>query len=169
MAHSLQTLHTFALTSQCQQFVKINNLEQLKTQNFKPPFCLLGEGSNTVFLNDYTGTVIKMATQGVQIKERANDYLISVAAGENWHQLVSELLAKNIPGLENLALIPGTVGAAPVQNIGAYGVELAKFVFLFFLLRLRGRFSCWCRCRLSRFPVRRVVPNSRSQHTTRGS
>lgn len=128
MAHSLQTLHTFALTSQCQQFVKVNNLEQLKTQSFKPPFCLLGEGSNTVFLNDYTGTVIKMATQGVQIKERANDYLISVAAGENWHQLVSELLTKNIPGLENLALIPGTVGAAPVQNIGAYGVELAKFV-----------------------------------------
>ncbi|MBB1290757.1 UDP-N-acetylmuramate dehydrogenase [Pseudoalteromonas sp. SR43-6] len=130
MAHSLHSLHTFALNSQCQNFVEITQLEQLKTQNFSAPFCLLGEGSNTVFLNDYMGTVIKIALKGIKITERENDTLISIAAGENWHQLVSYLLEKNIPGLENLALIPGTVGASPVQNIGAYGVEIAKFVEL---------------------------------------
>ena len=128
MAHALQPLHTFALNNQCQNFVEITHLEQLKTQSFEPPFCLLGEGSNTIFLNNYAGSVIKMATKGIKINERESDYLIGIAAGENWHQLVSYLLDKNIPGLENLALIPGTVGAAPVQNIGAYGVELAKFV-----------------------------------------
>ena len=130
MAHSLHSLHTFALNSQCQNFVEITQLEQLKTQSFSAPFCLLGEGSNTVFLNDYMGTVIKIALKGIKITERESDTLISIAAGENWHQLVSYLLEKNIPGLENLALIPGTVGASPVQNIGAYGVEIAKFIEL---------------------------------------
>jgi UDP-N-acetylmuramate dehydrogenase len=128
VAYALQPLHTFALNNQCQHFVEITRLEQLKAQHFSAPYCLLGEGSNTVFLTDYSGTVIKMATKGIAIEARDNDYLVRVAAGENWHQLVSYLLAQNIPGLENLALIPGTVGAAPVQNIGAYGVELATFV-----------------------------------------
>ena len=130
MAHSLHSLHTFALNSQCQNFVEITHCDQLKTQRFTPPFCLLGEGSNTIFLDDYAGTVIKMATKGIKITERESDTLVSVAAGENWHQLVSYLLDKDIPGLENLALIPGTVGASPVQNIGAYGVEIAKFIEL---------------------------------------
>lgn len=128
MAHSLKSLHTFALNSQCQNFVEITSLEQLKAQRFNAPFCLLGEGSNTIFLDDYAGTVIKMATKGITITERESDSLITAAAGENWHNLVRYLLEQNIAGLENLALIPGTVGAAPVQNIGAYGVELAKFV-----------------------------------------
>jgi len=130
VAHSLHSLHTFALNSQCQNFVEITQLEQLKTQSFNTPFCLLGEGSNTIFLDDYVGSVIKMATKGIQITERESDVLVSVAAGENWHKLVSYLLDRNIPGLENLALIPGTVGASPVQNIGAYGVEIAKFIEL---------------------------------------
>ena len=128
MAHSLQPLHTFALSSQCQNFVEITDLAQLKSQCFKVPFCLLGEGSNTIFLNDYAGTVIKMATQGITITERSHDFLVSVAGGENWHQLVTYLLEQGVAGFENLALIPGTVGAAPVQNIGAYGVEIAQFI-----------------------------------------
>lgn len=128
MAHSLKPLHTFALNNQCQHFVEITSVEQLKAHRFSAPFCLLGEGSNTIFLENYAGTVIKMATKGITITERENDVLVSAAAGENWHNLVSYLLDKNIAGLENLALIPGTVGASPVQNIGAYGVELAQFV-----------------------------------------
>ena len=128
MAHSLQPLHTFALSSQCQNFIEITDSAQLQTQSFNAPFCLLGEGSNTIFLNDYAGTVIKMATQGINITERENDFLVSAAAGENWHQLVTYLLEQSIAGFENLALIPGTVGAAPVQNIGAYGVEIAQFI-----------------------------------------
>lgn len=69
-----------------------------------------------------------MATKGIKIVEHPTDFLITVAAGENWHQLVSYLLDQGIAGFENLALIPGTVGAAPVQNIGAYGVEIAKYI-----------------------------------------
>ena len=92
MAHSLQPLHTFALSSQCQNFIEITDSAQLQTQSFNAPFCLLGEGSNTIFLNDYAGTVIKMATQGMNITERENDFLVSAAAGENWHQLVTDLL-----------------------------------------------------------------------------
>lgn len=128
MALSLQAFHTFSLPSQCSQLCEITDLTQLQLLTFDSPFCILGEGSNTVFLSDYQGTVIKMATTGIAIIERDNDYLLEVAAGENWHQLVAYTLKKGMPGLENLALIPGTVGAAPVQNIGAYGVELAKFI-----------------------------------------
>ncbi|BDF95851.1 MULTISPECIES: UDP-N-acetylmuramate dehydrogenase [Pseudoalteromonas] len=128
MAQSLQSFHTFSLKSQCSQLIEITDSAQLQQLTFDAPFCILGEGSNTVFLNDYQGTVIKMATAGVQVIERQDDYLLEVAAGENWHKLVAYTLKHGIPGLENLALIPGTVGAAPVQNIGAYGVELAKFI-----------------------------------------
>ncbi|MBD1583342.1 UDP-N-acetylmuramate dehydrogenase [Pseudoalteromonas sp. S16_S37] len=126
--HALQSLHTFALPSQCSQLVTVNHWQQLTEIDFSQPFCLLGEGSNTIFVDDFVGTVIKMALKGVAIQERDSDWLVTAAAGENWHQLILQLLEKGIAGLENLALIPGTVGAAPVQNIGAYGVELAKFV-----------------------------------------
>ncbi|WP_105166640.1 UDP-N-acetylmuramate dehydrogenase [Pseudoalteromonas sp. T1lg23B] len=126
--HALQSLHTFALPSQCHQLVTISAWQQLQDIDFSKPFCLLGEGSNTVFVDDFAGTVIRIALQGISIEERDSDWLVEVAAGENWHALVVHLLDQNIAGLENLALIPGTVGAAPVQNIGAYGVELAQFV-----------------------------------------
>ena len=128
MAQSLQSFHTFSLQSQCLQLTEITDLAQFQQLTFTTPFCILGEGSNTVFLSTYQGSVIKMATRGVNTTEREDDYLLEIAAGENWHQLVSDSLAQGMPGLENLALIPGTVGAAPVQNIGAYGVELAKFI-----------------------------------------
>ncbi|WP_404341966.1 UDP-N-acetylmuramate dehydrogenase [Pseudoalteromonas mariniglutinosa] len=128
MAQSLQPFHTFSLPSKCRQFVQLTDKVQLHDLDFSEPFCLLGEGSNTVFLSDYQGTVIHIATQGVQVTERRDDYLLHVAAGENWHQLVAFTIEQDMAGLENLALIPGTVGAAPVQNIGAYGVELEKFI-----------------------------------------
>jgi len=101
VAYSLHSLHTFALNSQCQHFVEITQLEQLKAQSFSPPFCLLGEGSNTVFLNDYTGTVIKMATKGIKVTERKDDFLISVAAGENGHHLY-KILVLMVLKLQNL-------------------------------------------------------------------
>ncbi|MCF7519965.1 UDP-N-acetylmuramate dehydrogenase [Pseudoalteromonas sp. L21] len=128
MAQSLQSFHTFSLPSQCQHFYQIDDVNQLITTDFSVPFCILGEGSNTVFLSDYQGSVIHMTTKGVAIQEQSDAFLFHVAAGENWHQLVAMTIANGMPGLENLALIPGTVGAAPVQNIGAYGVELEKFV-----------------------------------------
>ncbi|MEI5639913.1 MULTISPECIES: UDP-N-acetylmuramate dehydrogenase [unclassified Pseudoalteromonas] len=125
---SLQAYHTFSLPAQCASLITIKDAAQLKQLDYSQPFFILGEGSNTVFLQDYQGQVIRMALQGVAISERQGDYQVTVAAGENWHQLVLNLLQKGIAGLENLALIPGSVGAAPVQNIGAYGVEVAQFI-----------------------------------------
>lgn len=86
---------------------------------------VLGGGSNIVFASDFSGTVLQMRTRGIEVLARNDDsVLVAVAAGENWHDWVSHALDQGWHGLENLALIPGTVGAAPVQNIGAYGVEL---------------------------------------------
>ncbi|MFN0162308.1 MAG: UDP-N-acetylmuramate dehydrogenase [Burkholderiales bacterium] len=89
----------------------------------------LGGGSNVVFTGDFAGLVLRMESRGITlVGQDSRSRLVRVAAGEDWHGLVVHALARGWPGLENLALIPGTVGAAPVQNIGAYGVELdARF------------------------------------------
>jgi UDP-N-acetylmuramate dehydrogenase len=91
-------------------------------------FYILGEGSNTVFLEDYQGTVIKPTFMGIDLEQTDTHYQLKVGATENWHQLVLWCMQHQIYGLENLALIPGTVGAAPIQNIGAYGVEVEQFI-----------------------------------------
>lgn len=88
------------------------------------PFLLLGEGSNVLFLEDFTGTVVLNRIKGIEITEQDEAWQLHVGAGENWHALVELTLKKGIPGLENLALIPGMTGSSPIQNIGAYGVEL---------------------------------------------
>ncbi|PIE39164.1 MAG: UDP-N-acetylenolpyruvoylglucosamine reductase [Gammaproteobacteria bacterium] len=94
------------------------------------PLIPLGEGSNVVFARAKVhALVLKIALRGVRVlKENEDSVLLRVAAGENWHQLVCDTVAKHWYGLENLALIPGLVGAAPVQNIGAYGVEVKQFI-----------------------------------------
>ena len=89
----------------------------------------LGEGSNVVLAGDLPGLVVKPELKGVEtIAEDGDTMTLRVAAGENWHAFVERCLREGCYGLENLALIPGTVGAAPIQNIGAYGVELESFV-----------------------------------------
>jgi UDP-N-acetylmuramate dehydrogenase len=89
---------------------------------------VLGEGSNLLFTGDFDGTVLAMATRGVQVEEGGDSARIAVAAGERWDDFVRWTLGQGYAGLENLILIPGTVGAAPIQNIGAYGCEVAEFV-----------------------------------------
>ncbi|WP_329743515.1 UDP-N-acetylmuramate dehydrogenase [Dyella sp. A6] len=89
---------------------------------------VLGEGSNVLFVSDYPGTVVAMATQGVQVEADGEQARIAVAAGERWDDFVRWTLGQGYAGLENLILIPGTVGAAPIQNIGAYGTEVAEFI-----------------------------------------
>ncbi|PDH35272.1 MAG: UDP-N-acetylenolpyruvoylglucosamine reductase [OM182 bacterium MED-G28] len=90
---------------------------------------VLGGGSNTLFVQDFPGLLLHVANKGVDWGDRSKGGATSIriAAGENWHELVGSCLQKGLYGLENLALIPGTAGAAPIQNIGAYGVELADF------------------------------------------
>jgi UDP-N-acetylmuramate dehydrogenase len=89
---------------------------------------VLGEGSNMLFTGDYDGTVLAMATRGVQVEQDGDIARIAVAAGERWDDFVRWTLGQGFTGLENLILIPGTVGAAPIQNIGAYGTEVAEFI-----------------------------------------
>lgn len=90
-------------------------------------FYILGDGTNTLFVDDVAPIIIKPDFKGISVKETDNSYLVTVSAGENWHNLVCYCIDRGILGLENLALIPGSVGAAPVQNIGAYGVEFSDF------------------------------------------
>ena len=86
---------------------------------------VLGGGSNTVFIGDVPGRVLLNRLRGVEFQRAGDDVLVTAAAGEDWHALVRRSIDTGLRGLENLALIPGSVGAAPMQNIGAYGVELA--------------------------------------------
>ncbi len=93
------------------------------------PVVPLGGGSNVVFAGDLPGLALCVANRGIEVLEQSREQvLLRVAAGENWHALVEWCLRRGYHGLENLALIPGTAGAAPIQNIGAYGVELSRFL-----------------------------------------
>ncbi|WJF89682.1 UDP-N-acetylmuramate dehydrogenase [Paraburkholderia bonniea] len=91
------------------------------------PRLVLGGGSNVVFTRDFEGLVLRMTLRGRRVVgEDDHAWYVEAAAGENWHQFVCWTLEQGMPGLENLALIPGTVGAAPIQNIGAYGLEMSE-------------------------------------------
>jgi len=98
-------------------------------ENFKDEKVLfIGEASNIFFYTNFDGLVIKNLIQGINISEDSNYYSLQVKSGNNWHQLVEYCLKFNINGFENLALIPGSVGACPIQNIGAYGREVSDFI-----------------------------------------
>ena len=125
---SLQPFHTFGLKVNAKQVVEITSTAQLmqlwtecKTQN--QPVLFLGRGSNVLFLKDFNGTVLINRLTGIQHKEDEHYHYLHVGGGEIWHDLIQWSLQQNIGGLENLALIPGCAGSAPIQNIGAYGVE----------------------------------------------
>ncbi|MDR0805994.1 MAG: UDP-N-acetylmuramate dehydrogenase [Enterobacteriaceae bacterium] len=125
----IQNLHTFGLPIYAERVVTAESSEQLvdvwqqaKQQQY--PLLLLGEGSNMLFLEDFSGWIVLNRIKGIKISESENFWHLHVGAGENWHQLVRYSLEQNLGGLENLALIPGCAGSAPIQNIGAYGVEL---------------------------------------------
>jgi UDP-N-acetylmuramate dehydrogenase len=134
---SLKSCNSFAIDSIAEQVVFIKNINDLhalahliqnkKHQNAFEDFYILGEGSNTLFIDPYISLIIKPEMKGINIEETDTSYIVKVAASENWHNLVLTLIEQGIYGLENLALIPGSVGAAPVQNIGAYGVELSTY------------------------------------------
>lgn len=127
--YSLAPFNTFGVNQSCLSLIEVHTKAELQAAclslyQSKLPMLILGGGSNIVFTNDFNGTVVRVLTTGIGVTEDARYFYLDVAAGENWHELVTFTLNNNMAGLENLALIPGTVGAAPIQNIGAYGVEL---------------------------------------------
>lgn len=130
----LAAFNTFGIHVRARHFTAVQTLEELQSLLKDPqwqntPKFILGGGSNILFTGDYAGLVIKNEIKGItQVAEDNEHVWLKIGAGENWHQIVLHCINQGLGGIENLSLIPGTVGAAPIQNIGAYGVEL-KDVF----------------------------------------
>lgn len=138
---SLKNLNTFAIEAKASQIITATHCDHLLeawslAKKNSQPLLLLGEGSNVLFLEDFAGIVVVNRLKGIEITQNNQEWLLHVGAGENWHELVCHTLEKNIGGLENLALIPGCVGSAPIQNIGAYGIELQSLCSYVDLLNL---------------------------------
>lgn len=125
----LQNLNTLRLPAKARLAV-LSNMDQVRQlPGLNQPLFFLGGGSNVVMQENISHYVVRVALMGKTLLRETSDYfLIQANAGENWHDFVAYCLQQGWPGLENLALIPGTVGAAPVQNIGAYGVELDQLL-----------------------------------------
>ena len=127
---SLKPHNTFGLPAVARTLVRVTSDADVRQVVDHPelgraPKFVLGGGSNIILTRDMPQLVLKVEVRGMRlVEERTGAWIIEAGAGENWHDFVAWTLAHGWPGLENLALIPGTVGAAPVQNIGAYGVEL---------------------------------------------
>lgn len=128
---ALKKLNTFAIEAKA-NFIAIakNEKELLKLWRYgnekHQPVLILGRGSNVLFMEDFAGMLLLNRIKGINITEDNKAWHLHVGAGEIWQDLVVYTLNRKIPGLENLALIPGCVGSAPIQNIGAYGVELKQ-------------------------------------------
>lgn len=126
----LQPLNTLAVPSRAAQFVRVSDEAELKqalayAKQQQLPILVLGGGSNVVLPERFAGLVIQLAITGIQVVADDDEFAwLRAGAGEVWQDLVEYSLQQNLFGLENLSLIPGTAGAAPIQNIGAYGVEL---------------------------------------------
>ena len=127
---SLKPYNTFGLNAKARYFTRLTAEEQLpeliQTEVFKSNKVLwLGGGSNMLLTQDFNGLVVKLDLKGINIQPAEEGFaIITSYAGENWHDFVQYCIAQNLGGLENLSLIPGNVGTTPVQNIGAYGVEI---------------------------------------------
>jgi len=127
---SLQEYNTFGVKAQAKVMASFKSTRDLKTllvnKDFEGlPRLILGGGSNLLFTRDFPGLVLKNEILGIEcINEDSDHFYIKAGAGENWHEFVLHCIDRNWAGLENLSLIPGNVGASPMQNIGAYGVEI---------------------------------------------
>jgi UDP-N-acetylmuramate dehydrogenase len=133
--YCLKQHNTFKLDVKCKRYISFDNLYEFvlfgkeNQQIFCDKFLVVGEGSNLLFTKDFDGTIINPQTKNFGIlRETETEIIIQSEAGLKWDIIVEETLKLNAFGLENLSLIPGTVGASVVQNIGAYGVEVSDFV-----------------------------------------
>ena len=124
----LKAYNTFGIDAKARFFNTFSSKEELEEYLMfysEYPIFILGGGSNILFTEDFDGTVLKNDIKGVELQHEDSDYVyVKAGAGENWHQFVLHCINHNWAGVENLSLIPGNIGASPIQNIGAYGVEL---------------------------------------------
>ncbi len=131
---SLKKYNTFSIDATVKYFVEINSVSQLQEALKLPDYpekFILGGGSNLLLTKDIEALVIYINIKGVEVVEESNDSVyVKAMAGENWHNFVEYCLDNNYGGVENLSLIPGNVGSAPIQNIGAYGVELKDVFYI---------------------------------------
>jgi UDP-N-acetylmuramate dehydrogenase len=130
---SLKNFNTFGVDAIARLFVEINHKDELAELFMDPQWkemkrLVLGGGSNLLLIHDFDGLVIRMNIRGIEHRINHNEVFIEAGAGEVWNDLVNFCVIRGYAGIENLSLIPGSVGASPIQNIGAYGVEL-KDVF----------------------------------------
>jgi len=131
---ALKRYHSFACEAMASFFTTVSTKEALMeaidwASENKQPYLILGAGTNILFTQQFNGLVIKIEFTGIQkLQETASELLLQVGAGENWSHFVSYCVQKSWGGLENLSLIPGSVGVAPIQNIGAYGVEVSDHI-----------------------------------------
>ena len=132
--HSILNSNYFKVRAFVREFILIEKEQDyrdlLQKLNFERTPCLIiGDGSNILFTKDFNGTCIKTVLSGITKEKESEEYVwLRIEAGMNWHNLVMKTLDMGLQGLENLSLIPGTVGAAPIQNIGAYGIEISQFI-----------------------------------------
>jgi UDP-N-acetylmuramate dehydrogenase len=127
---SLRLLNTFHIESVARYYTEVDELEQIRELISMgwlkdKSYLLIGGGSNLLFTGNFGGMVVRITTKSIEVIHCSEDkVLVKAAAGENWHDFVTYCLNKGFGGLENLSLIPGNVGSCPIQNIGAYGVEV---------------------------------------------
>jgi len=133
--YSLKNYNSFRVNHKANFFLKIENdkslIDFLSDKKFKnEKKLIIGGGSNILFTKDYEGVILYNCIKGIHILEENNNYIkLKVGSGENWDDFVKFCVNKNWYGIENLSLIPGSVGAAPIQNIGAYGVEIKDYIY----------------------------------------
>ena len=128
---SLKSFNTFGIDVMATSFVEVQSIEEVKSvlSNNKQPLLILGGGSNLLFTTDFEGLVIKNNLKGITVvEENDSEIYLRIGAGEVWHEFVLYCIEHGYAGVENLSLIPGNVGASPMQNIGAYGVEVKDVI-----------------------------------------
>ena len=146
--YSLKSLNSFGINVSTKYFAEVNSIKEIEealeyTQQHQIPYLIFGGGSNILFTKDFDGMILKNNLKSIElVKEDENHYYIKAAAGEEWHSLVLYCIENNFSGIENLSLIPGSVGAAPLQNIGAYGVELKDVFYELEALQIKSKKPC---------------------------
>ncbi len=161
--YNLKSLNTFGIDSVSSKYICLKSeseiYEFLKDKSWeKSPFFILGGGSNVLFPEFYNGSIIHICNKGIKIlKEDSKNVFIEVAAGENWQDFVEWSVSNGYSGIENLAYIPGCCGSSPVQNIGAYGVEVKDVIELVHFIDIETRKTNSFSASLCKFDYRNSI------------